>query len=509
MRSKKALANFLASISYELVVAVCGFILPRLIIAHFGSPVNGLVGTITNYLGFISLIEAGVGGVVRASLYGPLAKGDSSEISRVVRASNVFFRRIGWIFAGYVFVVGGVLPLILKTDLDFWYIFTLTIIIGSATFVNYYFGISNTLLLAADQRNYIQLSLRIVTTLLNTIVGVILIQQGAGIHAIKLFSSLVFIARPLLLHWYCRRRYGLNPHIELAGDPIRQKWDGLGHHISNLIHTKTDIVLLSLFADLSLQSVYTVHLTVIKAVSNLVISLQTGSQAAFGNIIAKGEETALQRNFRSFELLTNLAVGVLFTCTALLITPFISVYMRNITDVSYYRPVFAYLIVAAEAVYYLRIPYNTIILAAGHYRQTKISGYIEAGINIVLSLILIQPLGLSGVAIGTLAAMIYRTLYCVHYVTRNILHYSWARYCKRIGVDALAIVPVAWIYFRFLDTPVTDYRQWFLLAIKTFAVAAVLNLAVNLPFYRGDFGGLFKLVKNILTRSGRKKKASN
>lgn len=500
MRTKKALANFASQMAYEIIVAICGFILPRLIIKYFGSEINGLTTTIVNYLGFITLLEAGVGGVVRASLYKPLAQNDRSQISRVVKASHNFFRKIGLIFVAYVLAIGCLLPVILHSDLDFWYIFSLTIIIGSSTFVDYYFGISNSLLLMADQRNYIQITLRTAITVVNTLVGVLMITSGAGIHAIKLFSSLVFFVRPIWMYWYCRRRYQLDPSVALRGDEIQQKWDGFGHHVSNLIHTKTDVVVISIFSDLKLQSVYSVHMMIVKAVSNFVISIQTGSQAAFGNIIAKGEEEALQRNFRLFELITNLAVGVLFLCTALLITPFVSVYTRNVTDVSYIQPLFAYLIVAAEAVYYLRIPYNTIILAAGHYRQTKLSGYLEAAINIVLSVALIVPLGLSGVAIGTLVAMIYRTLYCVYYVTRNILMYSWKRYVKRMAVDLLAIAAVIAVYAFALEAPVHDYFQWALLALKTFAVALVFNLGFNALFYKKDLLGLLALGKRMIAR---------
>ena len=40
----------------------------------YGSDVNGLVSSITQFLGYIALVEGGVGGVIRAALYKPLAK---------------------------------------------------------------------------------------------------------------------------------------------------------------------------------------------------------------------------------------------------------------------------------------------------------------------------------------------------------------------------------------------------------------------------------------------------
>lgn len=56
------------------MVVICGIILPKLYMKYFGSELNGLVTSITQFLGFITLLEAGVGNVVQSSLYRPLAQ---------------------------------------------------------------------------------------------------------------------------------------------------------------------------------------------------------------------------------------------------------------------------------------------------------------------------------------------------------------------------------------------------------------------------------------------------
>lgn len=61
MRSKKALANISVALILQIVAIICGLILPRLIISTFGSDVNGLINSITQFLGYIILLEAGVG----------------------------------------------------------------------------------------------------------------------------------------------------------------------------------------------------------------------------------------------------------------------------------------------------------------------------------------------------------------------------------------------------------------------------------------------------------------
>ena len=81
MRSKKALLNSAATLLLEFVSVICGFIVPRLIIGTYGSEVNALTSSITQFLSYIALVEAGVGGVVRAALYKPLAETELKNVA--------------------------------------------------------------------------------------------------------------------------------------------------------------------------------------------------------------------------------------------------------------------------------------------------------------------------------------------------------------------------------------------------------------------------------------------
>lgn len=58
MRTKKAILNIIASLLLQVIVLICGFIVPKLIITNFGSKVNGLISSITQFLAYISLLES-------------------------------------------------------------------------------------------------------------------------------------------------------------------------------------------------------------------------------------------------------------------------------------------------------------------------------------------------------------------------------------------------------------------------------------------------------------------
>ena len=133
--------NSTTSLLYQVVVLVCGFILPKLIITNYGSAVNGLISSITQFLGIVALLEMGMGAVVPASLYKPLANKDNDEISKIVVSSERFYRKIAAAMLVYILILTVTYPFIVD-GFSFLYTAFLMVIIASSTFAQYYFGIS-------------------------------------------------------------------------------------------------------------------------------------------------------------------------------------------------------------------------------------------------------------------------------------------------------------------------------------------------------------------------------
>ena len=95
MNNKK---NAVSALMLQLATMVQGLILPRLILTYFGSEVNGLVSSVTQFLGFISLLEGGLGAVVLAELYRPIEEWDDKKISRILEACQAFFNHLAIAF---------------------------------------------------------------------------------------------------------------------------------------------------------------------------------------------------------------------------------------------------------------------------------------------------------------------------------------------------------------------------------------------------------------------------
>ncbi|HAR1183137.1 TPA: sugar isomerase, partial [Enterococcus faecium] len=171
---------------------------------------------------------------------------------------------------------------------------------------------------------------------------------------------------------------------------------------------------------------------VLSGVKQLLQTFTTGIGAAFGSMIAEGiDNSSLNRKLKVFEVLVYNITTILFSVTLVTIVPFVRVYTSNINDVNYIRPVFAIIITIAAMFNCFRIPYQTIVYAAGHFKQTRNGSIVEVILNLSISIILVIKIGLIGVAIGTLVGSIFRTLQYGIYLSRNIIVRSnWLFYTK-------------------------------------------------------------------------------
>ena len=114
MRGKKAALNSITALLAQCVSIICGFILPKLILSHFGSSYNGITSSISQFISCAVLLRAGIGSVTRAALYKPLAEGNNREISGIVNATNKYINHVALMFASMLIAFAGVFPFIVS-----------------------------------------------------------------------------------------------------------------------------------------------------------------------------------------------------------------------------------------------------------------------------------------------------------------------------------------------------------------------------------------------------------
>lgn len=504
MRSKKAIYNVASNLLLELIIVICGFIVPKLVIGHFGSEVNGLVASITQFLGYITLLEAGIGPVVKSALYKPIAKKNTKEIENVLYASERFFRTLAKIFMAYMVLLCIFYPIIVKSDFSYLFTSSLFVILSISTFAEYYFGMTYSLYLQAEQKNYVITIIKIITYIINVILTIIMIKLKFGIHTVKIVSSIIFILRPIALNIYIKKKYNINIKNGDKNYKLDQRWNGLAQHIAYVVHKHTDVAVLSLFGNLFFVSIYSVYNMVVSGINKIVVAFSNGISSGFGDMIARGEQENLNKKFNAYEIIYFTICTIMYSCTLILVTPFLTVYTRNFTDTNYIQTTFGILIVLSEFIWAVRQPYNELLKVAGRFKDMKVGAWIECISNIVISVVLVSKYGLIGVAIGTIFAMAIRFLEFVYRCDRHVLNRSMFISIKKLLLIVVETLLIVYVCNYLPYVPNTSYLNWALNGLMVFGVASIITIVINLVFYAKEYKELLKILKNFVKR-GKKK----
>lgn len=484
MKKNIALNTFIPLL-LRVVTIISGFIIPRLILTHFGSSVNGLVNSVTQFLSVISFLDMGVGSVVRYNMYAPLNTGDKYKLSSVYASAQKYFRLIAKILLGYVIVLTILYPILVNSQFDALYSGFLIIVLSITSFAQYYFGQVNQILLTADQKSYISSSIQIIAIILNTILCAVLIHMGMGIHIVKLVAAVVFAVKPVILHLYVKRHYSVDNKVLYEGEPISQKWNGMAQHIASVVLEQTDVIVLTTFSILTNVSIYATYHLVINGIKMLIMSMTNGIEAYIGALIAKKEYGELEKTFTAMEWVIHTITTFVFSCTMTLIVPFVMIYTKGVDDANYNVPLFAVLITAANAGHCLRLPYSILVLAAGHYKQTQHNYIAAASMNIIISIILVNKYGLIGVAIGTIVAMLFQTVWMSWYTSKQIVKRNMLSFVKQLTIDLISAILIFSIT-RMFDLGSLSYISWLNLAVKCMLVSISVIMILNMLFCRDE-----------------------
>lgn len=419
--ARKIYFNVLTQGAMQVTGMVIGLILPRLILSAYGSEYNGIVSSITQFLAFIGILRLGVAGATRVALYKSLANGDVVRTSGIIKATEEFMQRIAYIIVAYVFFLLVFFPWYIDSSYSWLEIATLVLAIGAGTFAEYYFGITYITLLDSAQLVFISTGLHLILSLLNAVFVVLLIVNGYSIQVVKITSAVIFAISPILLSYYVPRMFGLIKNAEADYSALKQRRDVMASSVANIVHENTAIFVLTLLTNPLVVSVYAVYALVTNGLRQIMSVFTTGLEGYFGTLWAKGDIKGIQVGLAHYEFFIMCFVSITYSCAYVLILPFIELYTEGVHDVEYVLPLYAFFALLAEMMFCIRAPYLTLVQAAGKYKETKQGSFVEAGINIVISVAGTLVWGIVGVAIGTLSANIFRTLQYARFIFKNML----------------------------------------------------------------------------------------
>lgn len=485
----------------KAVMMIAAFIIPRIIITSYGSDVNGLVVSVTQFVAYFVLVEAGISGASVYALYKPLADKNLPAINGILSASKRFYILSGYIFLSLVVLLALLYPYIVNGNvLPAWKVSVIVLALGTSGALDFFTLSKYRVLLTADQRSYVISASQIAYWGLNVILTYVLAKLKCDIALLEVILLSSVFLRSFILWRYARTHYD---YLDYSAAPdytaLKERWNVLYLQILGSIQSACPIILATVFLQIKEVSVYAVYNMVVSGMDGILSVFTSGLAASFGDVIARGQRGVLKKAYKEFEQAYYMLITVVYGAALLLITPFISLYTKGVSDADYILPVLGAMCVLNGFLYNLKTPQGMLVVSAGMYRQTRWQSTAQGLIALFGGLIGVQFFGLYGIIGGLMLSNIYRDMDLLFFVPKRITKLSHLRTVKHIAAALTAMTPVLFIFAKH-RFEVSGFADWI---FKGFAVTAVLSLwalLVNLAFDCKNMINVYKRVKSIILR---------
>lgn len=405
-RSAKSVQNVATGVLNKVLMMVLAFATRTLFIRLLGAEYTGVSSLYTNILSVLSLAEMGMGNVLMFYLYGALKEKNEERISSLVSEfKKIYFAiiivilSIGVLFIPFLrFVVHSPLG---NKELVGYYLLYLINSVAS------YFVVYRTIVLSADQKNYISNVVHTIATIVMYILQIIYLLAFKDFWGYLVIQVLCTIGCNLVLNGISLKHY---PYLKKkcnvsANKTIINKKDLFGNikatflfKVADTVLDQTGSIIISILFGTVIVGYYSNYFMLISYIVAIAGIIANGLVASFGNLLTEGD---MNRSYEMFRVaLTAFSIFGTFcaACYACIVQDFIPVWV----GAQYVMPYD--LVIAILASFYLRMVTNTIWMyrsAMGLFKEVQYINLWAAGLNCVLSILFGKMIGVSGVVIAT------------------------------------------------------------------------------------------------------------
>lgn len=415
-RIQQARKNIIFGFVSNFVIILMNFLQRDIFIRMLGRTLLGVNGIYTDVLSVLSLTEMGIGTALNYSLYKPVAQGDREKIKSYMR----FYKRAYLAIAGVITVLGIAISPFLKYILKnpgrltieeltlYYYIFLFNTVISY--FVTYKYSLVN-----AEQKNYIQTNITTVTKIVVTLVQIVVLVFTRNFLWYLLAQSLVELLQKIFVSVYLGRMY---PYLKdkdvqkLTRDEtqvVATKTKALiCHKIGDVARLQTDKIIISSFVNVDTSAIVDNYVYIITYVGNFVNIIFDSVISGFGNLVATESRERQYQLFKVYRFFACWLFGFGAVGFWHLLSPLIGGLWL---DESW---ALGELVVTLLVVDFYLKGGRTVLLnfkiASGLFEQDRYLPLIQGGINLVVSIVLVQKMGVAGVYVGTLVSGILANL---------------------------------------------------------------------------------------------------
>lgn len=376
------------------------FLINKYFILYIGIEKFGLMKLFTQLLVYVNFVEMGLSSASIYALYKPLIEKDYKQISIILNTIKLLYNKIFLLILVFGLLFNFLIPFFIKDKVIdesiylYWSLYVL-VTASAYSFAKY------SILFSADQKYWlvrvIQGSSRIFCQLLQILV------------IIKLQSFIIFILLLILdniIQYIFYKLYYVKNYSYIFKTKIKDKsitsnlknlfW----HKISNIIVSNTDLIIISKFISLKIVGIYTSYQMVIHLFIVFFNTILNILRPKIGKYIAENSKENIFNYWKNLNILS-LFVSILFSfCTYKLINNFIVLWLGKNFILSKLTII---LILINLFVQCFRGITDIFKDGSGFFDDIHLP-ILEAIINFIISIVLVQYIGLNGVIIGTMVS---------------------------------------------------------------------------------------------------------
>ena len=408
-RTRNATRNIVFGISLKAYQIVVPFLMRTAMIYLMGVQYLGLNSLFTSILQVLNLAELGVGSAMIYSMYKPIAEDDNVTICALMKLYQIYYRVIGFTIA----IVGCILtPFIPKlisgdipSDLNIYVLYLLNL---GATVLSYWLYAYKNSILQAHQRTDIVSKVSLATSTIQYALQLLVlwIFKNYYLYVVVMLATqaLTNIATSIYadkLYSQFKPRGGIEfKEKQIINNRIK---DLFTSKVGSIIYDSADTIVISSFLGLTMLAVYQNYFYILNAITGLITVVFAACTAGIGNSIVVETKEKNYKDLNTFTFIICWGAGVCSVCLLCLYQPFMELWVGK--DL-----MFSLSAVICFVIYFfvrqLNSLFNTYKDASGMWHEDRFRPLIAALTNLVLNLILVQFIGIYGILISTVLAIL-------------------------------------------------------------------------------------------------------
>ncbi len=412
------------------------------------------------------------------ALYKSTAEDDVEETSRLMSVHRYYYCFLGL----FILLAGSLLSLFLPflitgNTFDWCFVYKIYFIQLASVGITYFLVYRRTLFTVA-QLGYVCIRIDGICTVIASILKIVVLYITRNYYLYLLIGLAYNVISNLVVSCIYRSTFPKIRKTKITWEYIKKRGfvrDLLNMSVGTIagkVYFSTDSLVISKMLSINVAGLYSNYFMIFSAVDSLISKVLNGISPATGNFVNKETEKRIEELY----LVMNLAfyfLGVFVASGfAVFFQPFILLWLGD----EYLLP-YSYVIAVSINAY---VSWNHYFIAVmrgtqAHFEVDKWAYGLSAILNIIVSIVLAIPLGITGVAIGTIVGntafwvgrsyVVHKYLikgYAVKYIVREVLKFIFA--CMQVvfivfllsdivlGVGGLVIrMCFLLLYYAFID----------------------------------------------------------